>query len=205
VTTFAGSGERGFRDGAGEDARFNFPRGIAYDQVGRRLLVADCNNQRIRAVTLDGVTRTLAGTGRAGSINGPVATATFNGPSGILAAPDGTIFVSESSMIRRISKPAPDGTINVSTFAGGSERGDLDGKGPDARFDRVQNMALAPNGALVVADYVNNRVCKIDRCGSVTTLDYVSKPSDVAVRIIDAVNGDIRPTPRVMTCYRIRR
>ena len=40
TTTLAGSGSRGFRDGAGGSARFNNPRGVAIDQSGTFALVA---------------------------------------------------------------------------------------------------------------------------------------------------------------------
>ena len=46
--TFAGSGKRGFKDGALALAEFNEPSGLAF--VGERLYVADCNNHQIRVI-----------------------------------------------------------------------------------------------------------------------------------------------------------
>src|SRR3989338_4264457 len=47
VTTIAGDGTAGPRDGAGRLARFGSPRGIATDAAGN-LYVADTDNDRIR-------------------------------------------------------------------------------------------------------------------------------------------------------------
>ena len=47
TTTLAGSGTRGFRDGAGASALFNYPSGVAIDPSGGYALVA------VRASGLD--------------------------------------------------------------------------------------------------------------------------------------------------------
>src|SRR6185503_4392426 len=61
MTTLAGlAGEPGSADGAGGDARFRGPAGIAVDQAGI-LYVADSGNGTIRKITPAGVVSTLAG------------------------------------------------------------------------------------------------------------------------------------------------
>ena len=59
VTTFAGSGTRRYRDGAGTTAMFNHPVGIALDKEDN-LLVGDTSNHRIRTVPPAGDVKTLA-------------------------------------------------------------------------------------------------------------------------------------------------
>ena len=49
VSTIAGDGESGFKDGAGATARFNRPAGVAVDAEGN-LYVADKDNARIRKI-----------------------------------------------------------------------------------------------------------------------------------------------------------
>lgn len=63
VTTVAGrAGVSGFVDGAGAEARFYFPEGLAVDISGN-VYVADTANHTIRVLTLDGSVITLAGLG----------------------------------------------------------------------------------------------------------------------------------------------
>jgi DNA-binding beta-propeller fold protein YncE len=50
VSTLAGTGEKGFRDGEGTVARFNWPCGLAVDGSGN-VIVADTNNDCIRKIT----------------------------------------------------------------------------------------------------------------------------------------------------------
>src|SRR4051812_31388459 len=61
LTTVAGSGERGFADGAAESARFSDPFAVAVDANGA-LYVADAGEtNRIRKIEPDGRTTTLPG------------------------------------------------------------------------------------------------------------------------------------------------
>jgi DNA-binding beta-propeller fold protein YncE len=58
--TLAGSGEPGLRDGAGSQASFFAPQGIAYDPTVRMAFVADTYNHCIRQIDVaTGVVRTL--------------------------------------------------------------------------------------------------------------------------------------------------
>lgn len=50
VTTIAGTGATGNKDGAATDATFNYPAGIAVDNQGW-LYVADCYNQSVRKIS----------------------------------------------------------------------------------------------------------------------------------------------------------
>lgn len=63
VTTIAGNGTPGYADGIGSDARFNYPTGIAIDDLGN-LLIADAGNNRIRKIASDGTVTTIAGDGQ---------------------------------------------------------------------------------------------------------------------------------------------
>ena len=62
VQAVIGSGERGLKDGAADEARFNDPQGCALDWP--KLYVADTRNHAVRSIDLETLeTRTLAGTG----------------------------------------------------------------------------------------------------------------------------------------------
>jgi DNA-binding beta-propeller fold protein YncE len=65
VTTLAGTGEWGYRDGEGTVAQFYSPSGVAVDGGGN-VIVAETDNHRIRKITAQGHVITVAGTGEEG-------------------------------------------------------------------------------------------------------------------------------------------
>jgi len=115
----AGGDDGGFRDGAFALARFQNPSGLAFDESGNQLYVADSGNHRIRVVHLDqnNEVETLAGTGTAGETNGPLSTATFNYPNRIAALPEDRLAVYDagSNVLRLIDLK----TKSVSTIVRG--------------------------------------------------------------------------------------
>jgi hypothetical protein len=104
VTTLAGGATRGFADGKGAQARFNGATGLALDAQGN-VLVAESSG-RIRQIDPAGVVTTLAGSGKAGSQDGPLLEATFSEPTGIAIGPTGDIYVLETGThrIRKIAR-----------------------------------------------------------------------------------------------------
>ncbi len=58
ITTLAGNGETGLKDGPGREARFNFPTNLDIDARGN-IYVADTGNHAIRKITPEGVVSTL--------------------------------------------------------------------------------------------------------------------------------------------------
>jgi len=109
----------------------------------------------------------LAGDGVPGTSEGIGTRARFSEPFGIVAAPDGTIFVADAGHAHLIRRVAPDG--RVSTVAGGA-RGFSDGLGSSAAFSTPSGLALAPDGTLYVADTGNHAIRRITPDGSVSTL-----------------------------------
>jgi DNA-binding beta-propeller fold protein YncE len=96
VTTLAGSGARGFADGAAHSSMFNGPTSLAVDDRGN-VLVADSRNHRIRRLDMEtNCVTTLAGTSRDGREDGSARCASFNCPLGIVMGRDGNVFVADS-------------------------------------------------------------------------------------------------------------
>jgi hypothetical protein len=166
VTTLAGSGVLGYADGIGTEAMFDTPRGVAIAPDGT-VVVADSGNSRIRRITPEGVVTTIAGSGAFGYADGIGTAAIFAGPGGVAVRPDGIIVVADTDNNRiRLITPA-----GVVTTLAGSTYGYADGIGAAARFGYPTNVALLPNGTIVVSDLENNRIRLVDfTTGAVTTL-----------------------------------
>ncbi|MFN8556906.1 MAG: NHL repeat-containing protein [Dehalococcoidia bacterium] len=166
VTTFAGSGTRGFADGPRRIARFNAPAGIALDLAGA-MYVADSGNDLIRKVTPDGAVSTVAGAGVRGFNNGPGRDAQFNTPTGLALDAAGNLYVADTGndLIRKIT---PNG--NVSTVAGTGVRGFTDGPVASAQFNRPTALAVDSAGAVYVADEGNDLIRKVTPDGMVSTV-----------------------------------
>lgn len=165
VTTFAGSGTAGFANGTGTAASFNYPNDIAID-VNDNLYVADRNGQRIRKITPAGVVTTFAGSGASGSANGTGTAASFSSPTGITIDVSGNLYVTDSgnNLIRKITAAGV-----VSTFAGSTAAGLVNGTGTAARFRGPADIAVDAAGNLYVADGTNYVVRKITPQREVTT------------------------------------
>ena len=193
VTTIAGDGTAGFRDGPGRAARFNGPIGIAVDPGGS-VIVADTYNDRIRAIGPDGSVTTLAGDGVPGARDGEGRFALFDTPTGVAVDAAGTVAVADTGngAIRTISPAGlvttsqwslPEGIGHPTGIAAGSSgtlyvtddrgrileiRGNIssrvlagstpgfrDGPGEEARFRQPAGIAVSGLGRLVVADAGN--------------------------------------------------
>jgi len=116
VSTFAGSGFANNTDGAGTNASFNTPRGIATDNLGN-IYVADGGNNLVRKISAAGAVTTLAGNGNYGIIDGIGKSASISVPSGIVMGPFGYLYIGADA-IRivkttgfAISHPLPAGLV----------------------------------------------------------------------------------------------
>lgn len=182
VTTLAGDGSAGFRDGAAAQARFNGPIGVAVDTQGR-VYVADTYNDRIRVIAPDGQVSTLAGGALPGMADGVGDQARFDTPTDLKVDAHGVVWVADmrNDAIRRI---APDGS--VSTLIGG-DPADL-----SPLLHRPMTLALTHDGVLYVGD-ASGRVLQVTRAGHVVTMSgedvmqRMSRPAGIAVDAQGAV------------------
>jgi sugar lactone lactonase YvrE len=93
--------------------------------------------------------------------------ASFADPFGIVVDAQGNVFVSDAGASNRIRKITPQGA--VATVAGGEEKF-ADGTGSSASFNSPSALALDASGNIFVADTGNNRIRKLARDGTVTTI-----------------------------------
>ena len=166
VTTLAGSGKAGFADGAGAEASFHRPDGLVVDKSGN-IYVSDAENHRVRKITPDGTTTTLAGSGQDGYADGKGLEAVFSGPAGIAVDKSGNIYTSEWKG-HRVRKITPEGV--VTTLAGSGNAGFSDGTGELASFNTPEGVAVDFNLNVYVSDSGNRRIRKITPNGVVTTI-----------------------------------
>ena len=171
ITTFAGSGVRGFSGdgGAATAAALNRPVMLATDASGA-VLVCDQGNERVRRINNGSIT-TIAGNGTQGYAGdgGPATAAEFNEPSGLAVSTDGRLFIADtgSQRVRVVSS-----TGVISTFAGTGIAGFSGDGGPAiaARLNRPSGLAVDTSNDLYVADENNHRLRMIGADGTIATI-----------------------------------
>ncbi len=100
VVTVAGSGVKGFADGASAGAEFAAPTGLAIDADGV-IFVSDRDNHLVRRIATNGEVGTVVGSGLAGLLDSPVgelhpaSTTRFHEPLGIALDGSGNLFVTQ--------------------------------------------------------------------------------------------------------------
>ncbi|WP_373044842.1 N,N-dimethylformamidase beta subunit family domain-containing protein [Vulgatibacter sp.] len=169
VITVAGSmGQRGSADGAGDEARFFLPMGLAIDPLTSDILVADAGNHRIRAIERGSwQVRTVAGT-VGGDVDGPALTARFSYPTAVAAREDGTIYAVASGNAKLVSV-ARGVDRQVTTLAGGRV-GWLDGPGTVALL-APQAGLLWDGEALLLSEPTNYRIRRVVPGASAATTE----------------------------------
>lgn len=168
ITTFAGTiGGFAGDGGPAAAALMNQPEGSAVAPDGA-VLIADSRNHRIRRVASNGIITTVAGNGNEGSLGdgGNPLAAELDTPTDVAFGPDGSYYIADqfNDRIRRVK----DGVIT--TFAGTSQGLSGDG-GPAtaAQLDSPRELAIMPDGSVLVVDAGNHRIRRIAG-GVITTV-----------------------------------
>lgn len=102
----------------------------------------------------------LAGERYSGSETGPAFASRFNGPMGIIASGDGTLYVADTANNRIVKFSLR--SDSTSPFAGTTNAGLKDGTGTFAKFSAPVGLAFSPDGALYVADTRNGALRRIE-------------------------------------------
>ncbi len=159
VTTFAGSGAFGTKDGTGTEATFAIITGLGID-ASDNLYVGD-DDKSIRMITPTAVVTHYA--------------TLPNSCEDVAIAPDGTAYAAKEAVFASVIRVPPGGGQGLD-FVGGVSTGSDDGIGDRARFRDPQGVAVDPSGNVFVADGVsagafvgNNNIRKVTPDAVVTT------------------------------------
>ncbi|MDP4261761.1 MAG: NHL repeat-containing protein [Bacteroidota bacterium] len=165
VSTYAGTDQPGFLNGATLMAQFEVnAEGIGADAQGN-VYIGDTFNERIRRISTAAQVSTFTGSGSEGFTDGEPGTAQFRFPDGIACDRQGNLYVADAGnfCIRKIS---PAGV--VTRFAGSGVRGNADGNAGVAQFNLIGDIVVDGGGNLYVTD--DNRIRKVTPQGVVSTI-----------------------------------
>lgn len=167
VSTLAGTGDLGYRDGAGSQAMFRGPTAVGVGPSGE-LYVADSGNHVIRRLdrTAEGwQVSTWAGQGYvAGFADGGPAQARFSRPMALAVDGAGNLYVADQDNHRIRMVRA--GTREVVTLAGTGTMGTTDApRGLAASFAAPSALALGGAEALYVLDAASQRLRRVSLLG----------------------------------------
>ncbi len=167
VVTLAGSVlTSGTVDGPAATALFGDPTGLALD-AGGNIYIADNQDHTIRFLSAAGVVSTLAGrAGQPGTADGTGTNAYFNSPTGIVLAPNGLLYVTDTgnNTIRCVTTSGV-----VTTLVGPpGEYGITNANGSSAPFNSPLGIAVDSSGVLYVADSGSHDIRKVTTAGVTT-------------------------------------
>lgn len=166
ITTVAGIGTAGFSGDGGNalQAELNFPTGIALDDAGN-IYIADKNNDRIRKVTVaTGLITTIAGSATASGLGdgGAATAAELKEPRDVALDAAGDVYIADRSdaRIRKVTLS----TGVITTVAGSGNNGDSGdgGSATSAALNAPSGVVLDEAGNLYIADFVNNKIRKVE-------------------------------------------
>jgi sugar lactone lactonase YvrE len=167
-TVFAGATTAGSTDGLGTAARFNQPNYLALDP-GSNVFVTDTGNGTIRRISPAGIVTTYVGVPGANLyIDGVATLARFVAPTGIFAASNGTLLITEvnSHTLRFVTATREVATAGGSTGLSGS----IDAFLESARFSQPTGIVVDSNQNTFIADTANHTIRKVTLASAVTTI-----------------------------------
>ena len=144
---------------------------IVFDQSGN-MFIADYYNSRVRKINKStGIITTVAGGGNGPAGNGgPATSATLINPSGLAFDKSGDLYIADwaSSVIRKVNM-----TTGIITTVAGNGTPGYNGDGQlatNASLYAPYDVSIDPDGNIIIADYWNARIRKVDGSGNISTI-----------------------------------
>jgi sugar lactone lactonase YvrE len=206
VSTIAGDGTAGYRDGPAAQAQFNAPIGLAISPGGD-IYVADTYNDVIRMIATDGQVTTIAGGGTPGYADGVQKAALFDTPSGIIVVENNSLIVADTGN-RRLRQISPEGNVTTLPVSGEELSRPIGLTFSHDHFlyvtelDQSRVIQVAPDGvARVIAAGFNQPtgIAIGPRINKPAEL-FVADSGDYLVRKLDQVSSDttiVEPLPKL--------
>lgn len=145
------------------------PAAVAVDATGV-VYIADSGVSLVRKVGLDGIIRTVAGTGVAGFLDGTVATkAELNQPSGIAVDANTVLYIGDT-LNSRVRKVSSSGVITTIAGNGMYKFGGDGGPASAGLLNQPGDVAIDSHGNIYISDSLNHRVRRIDATGAISTI-----------------------------------
>lgn len=193
VSTVAGNGTPGYINNAGlpANARFNSPEGIAVGANGT-IYVADRYNSALRSISASGIVTSVAGNGSSGFSNGLIGRLSY--PTDVVVDSNGDLLIADAGN-GCIRKYLTQSSL-LTTLAGShyTPNGYIDGVGSAAAFNNPTDLAVGPNGMIMVCDHANQRMRRIDQTGG-----YTISPPLAQGLFFNASTGVISGTPATVS------
>ena len=171
ISTIAGTGVQGNSGDGGQAtaAQLANTGGLIFDKLGNLYIGEGNGSYKVRRVDTGGIITTFAGIGIQGN-NGDGGAATLaelNVPDWFSIDRLGNFYICDeiNNNIRKINTAG----IITTIAGGGSSLGD-GGQATAASFATPEMITMDTSGNLYVADYLNNRIRKIDTAGIITTV-----------------------------------
>lgn len=164
VAAFAGTGAKGFAGDGGPAAaaQFGGVYSAAVDPAGQRLVLADLDNRRVRAIDLGtGAVTTVAGNGKRGvpADGAPAVDQPLVDPRAAVLDAAGNVYVLERGG-HALRVVGPDGRVRTVAGTGAKGAAGVGGPALKAELNGPKHLCVDRDGSVLVADTENHRVLR---------------------------------------------
>ncbi|HAN32717.1 MAG TPA: hypothetical protein DCQ06_14080, partial [Myxococcales bacterium] len=171
VTTVAGTGSYGFKDGAAKSAFFRYPAGLAYDAKKATLYIADNSNHCIRKMVGGKVSVAAGKCGTNSSYygykEGAAGQAKMYFPEGLALNGAGELHVADRA--NHVIRMYDGNQVKLLAGTPGSAKS-TDGPANSAGFNSPTAVSVSSSGAVFIADTGNHRIRALRTDGMVITV-----------------------------------
>jgi sugar lactone lactonase YvrE len=181
ITTFAGTGEKGFAGDGGpaDKAQFGEIYCVCFGPKAERMYLADLDNRRIRAIDMrTNIVTTVAGNRRRGvpDDGADAATSPLIDPRAVAADASGNVYILErSGNALRVVNPAG----KIRTVAGTGKQGNTGDNGParEATLNGPKHLCIDRDENVLICDTENNVIRKyLPKEGKIVRIAGTGKP-----------------------------